>query len=182
MIEIPRDRTANVWKLGLGSVLIAVRMGLIGEGLPVWAVAIGAFAPGSTLVASNVHLILVHPPQLRATGAGVSFAGGDVLPWHEIAAIYQAGVPLHQYGHAGRTQAIGFTFRRTRTLLRLPSTLWLSTPLLGDVWISTLAADQRPQVLVAQLDAMWRQAAAGDEDRRVPAAGALPTARVIKRA
>jgi hypothetical protein len=52
---------------------------------------------------------------------------GAIIPWHDVAATYEAGIPIERYGFSVRTSAIDVRFRRARTLLRLPWSLWLST-------------------------------------------------------
>ena len=163
MIEIPRNLTANRWKLGVGVVLILIGIGSATDPRNLnWvrSVIVGAISivPGILFVVSNLRMLIVRPPQLRATDEGVAFAGGAVIPWHEIKGIYEAGTPIQRYGYSVKTRAIAFAFHRWSTLFRVPSTLWLSTMILGDVKISTYAAADPPSVLVPKLDSMRERA------------------------
>jgi hypothetical protein len=130
------------------------------------------------VISNNVQILMRRPLCLRATRDGVWFGGGPIIPWHEIKGIYEAGVPIERYGYKVRTRAIAFELRRKRTLLRLPSSLWLTSFAVGDVKVSVLAAHQEPIALVCQLDGM-RTLACGLEAGVLPGAATLPSARVI---
>lgn len=115
---------------------------------------------------------------MRATSDGVWFGGGPTIPWREIGAIYEAGVPIQRYGYSVLTRAIGFAFRRKRTVLRLPPSLWLTSFAFGDVRISTYARDELPSTLVGALEDM-RRAACGEEEGVVRGTCELPPARLL---
>jgi hypothetical protein len=84
--------------------------------------------------------------------------GDFVALWTEIAAIYEAGVPIERYGYRVRTRAINIAFRRVRVMFSVPSSLWLTTWSPGHVKISLYAVDELPMVVVARLQAMWMSA------------------------
>ena len=189
MLEIPRNVTPNIWKLVLGllTVVVAVGIGLdpipgheTVDALSRWIAPVTLAIIGLLLAWSNVRLLVRRPPWLRATAAGVWFGGGPVIPWQEIKAIYEAGIPIERYGYSVRTRAIGFAFHHRRTLLKLPSSLWLTTIAVGDVRVSVYAMNEQPSAVVFQLEAMRIQAC-GHEDGVVPGAVEPPTARVIAR-
>jgi hypothetical protein len=189
MLEIPRYFTANVWKLVLGIILVAAAVGLALDPAPRaaaidnperWTAPAMFALVGLPLIASNVRLLARRPPWLRATAAGIWFGGGPIIPWHEIKGVYEAGAPIRRYGYSVRTRAIAFSFHRTRTLFKLPSSLWLTTIAVGDVKVSVLAANEQPSALVFQLEAM-RMKACGNEDGTVPGAAEVPVARVVPR-
>lgn len=185
MLEIPRNVTANVWKLVGGILMLALAL-LIGLDAPDAAIEDPRhwFGPSIVvvlaipLVASNVRILIRRPPCLCATSDGVWFGGGPIIPWREIKGVYDAGVPIEHYGYKVRTRALGFEFHRKWTLLRLPSSLWLTTIAVGDVKVSVLAAQQEPVALVCQLDGMRRRAS-DPEAGPSPQAAALPRARVV---
>lgn len=135
---------------------------------------------GLAMIVSNVRMLLTRPPQLRATSDGVAFAGGALIAWREISGIYEASTRVREWGDTLLSRGITFTFHRKRTVLRLPSSLWLTTMAVGDVRISTRAADGLPVALVCTLDAMRRQAC-GEENRVVPGTSDVPPARVVRR-
>ena len=125
IVEIARNLTANVWKLGLGIGLVALAVLLLADDPRSWIGPALFAVPGVPLVVSNVFLLVTRRPWLRATSDGVWFGGGLTIPWREIGAIYEAGVPIQRYGYSVLTRAIGFAFHRRRTVLRLPPSLWL---------------------------------------------------------
>ena len=189
MLEIPRNIRANIWKLVLGAVLVAFAVLLAlfptpryeaidnpGRWIP--SVLFAAF--GVPLIVSNTRILVTRPPWLRATSEGLWFGGGPTIPWQEIHAIYEAGMPINAYGYSGRTSAIGFAFHRKRTLFRVPSSLWLTTIAFGDVKISVLEAEEQPRALVFQLEAM-RLKACGHEAGVIRGTTELPSARAVRR-
>jgi hypothetical protein len=145
---------------------------------PVAAVVL-LFALGVPLVASSLRLLIVRPPRLRATAEGLWFGGGSLVPWSEVKAIYQAGFNITMHGTRTKTSAVAIDFRRRRTLLRLPISLWLGSPFsVGDVDVSPHGSRTTTSVLVAQLDAM-RTVALGTDDPAAPEE--LPAARLVSR-
>jgi hypothetical protein len=189
MLEIPRNITANIWKLVLGAVLVALAVVLALEPAPGheaiddpgrWIPSVLFAVSGLPLIASNLRLLVRRPPWLRASSDGLWFGGGPTIPWQEVKAVYEAGVPIKRYGYSVRTSAIGFAFHHKRTVLRLPSSLWLTTIAVGDVKISVLAAEEQPSALVFQLDAM-RIKACGHEAGVIPGAAEVPAARTLRR-
>jgi hypothetical protein len=189
MLEIPRNITANIWKLVLGAVLVAAAVlfavfptpryeAIDDPGRWIPTAMFAAF--GVPFMVSNVRLLVTRPPWLRATSEGLWFGGGATIPWQDVKAVYEAGVPIERYGYSVRTSAIGFAFHRKRTLFRVPSSLWLTTIALGDVKISVLAAEEQPSALVFQLEAM-RLKACGHEAGVIRGAVELPSARAGRR-
>lgn len=162
MIEVPRHLAAHRWKLGLGVLLLLVCLLTLVDTPSSWTHAIALWAvfgiPGLLLIASNLRMLVVRPPQLRATSDGVAFAGGATIPWSEIDTIYEAGTPIERYGFSVRTKAIGFSLHRKRTLFRMPASVWLTTIAFGDVKVSTYAAADPPSVLALKLDRMRTRA------------------------
>jgi hypothetical protein len=189
MLEIPRNIRVNIWKLVLGAVLVALAVLLAlfpaapHEAIddPERWIPSAMFAVfGVPLIVSNVRLLVTRPPWLRATSEGLWFGGGATIPWQEVKAVYEAGVPIERYGYSVRTSAIGFAFHRKWTLFRVPSSLWLTTIAFGDVKISVLAAEEQPRALVFQLEAM-RLNACGHEAGVIRGAAELPSARAVRR-
>jgi hypothetical protein len=188
MLEIPRNITANIWKLVLGAVLVAGAVGLALDpsrgreaGDPGrWFPSVLFAASGLPLIVSNIRILVKRPPWLRASSHGLWFGGGPTIPWQEIKGVYEAGVPIERYGYSVRTRAIGFAFHHKRTVLRLPWSLWLTTIAVGDVKISVLASDEQPSALVFQLEAM-RIKACGHEAGVIPGAAEVPVARTLRR-
>ncbi|MBE7449267.1 MAG: hypothetical protein HS111_10310 [Kofleriaceae bacterium] len=181
MIEIPRNITANLWKLGLGIGLVVIAVLLMIDAPRLWIGPVLFAVPGIPLIISNALLIATRRPWLRATSEGAWFGGGPTISWRDISGIYEAGVPIERYGYSVRTRAIGFAFHRKRSLFRLPSTLWLTTSAFGDVRISTYAVDELPSTLVGMLEDM-RRAACGEENGVVRGTSEIPAARLIPRA
>jgi len=188
MLEIPRNVTPNIWKLVLGllTVVVAVGIGLdpipgheAVDALSRWIAPVTLAIIGLLLAWSNVRLLVRRPPWLRATAAGVWFGGGPVIPWQEIKAIYEAGIPIERYGFSVRTSAINVRFHRARTLLRLPWSLWLTTLAMDTVKVSLFAAADPPTTVLAQLEAL-RLSAVGHEDGAMPGSGGVPAARIVR--
>jgi hypothetical protein len=104
---------------------------------------------------------------------------GAIIPWHDVAAIYEAGIPIERYGFSVRTRAINVRFHRARTLLRLPCSLWLTTLAMDTVKVSLFAAADPSATVQAQLEAL-RLAAVGHEDGAMPGSGGVPAARIVR--
>jgi hypothetical protein len=177
--EIPRSITANVGKLVIGLFLAVLGAGLMWGERPLWQLSVAVWVIAVPLIASNTRLLVMHPPVLRATPEGLWFGGGAVIPWYEVECFYEAGVPIERYGFSVRTRAINVAFRRKRMVLRLPSSLWLTTWTPGHVKLSLHAVDELPNMVVSRLEAL-RKRASGDEVRE-PDAAALPGARIVSR-
>jgi hypothetical protein len=183
VLEIPRNVRANAWKLAAGVLLLGLgavsTVAAVSEDPRMWLVVALYVGSGVPLVASNARLLVTRPLVLRATSAGLWFGAGAIIPWQEIAAIYEAGVQIERYGYRVRTRAINIAFRRVRVMFRVPSWLWLTTWSPGHVKISLYAIDELPMVVVARLQAMW-MSACGQGDA-ASGAGELPPARVVER-
>lgn len=179
MIEVPRDLAANVWKLGLGILLAAGSLAVAFDHPPKW-IAVALLAVFALpLIAANTRLLLVRPPALRATPAGVAFSGSAIIAWQEIKAVYEILSPATGHGTSIQVRTLGFAFHRKRTLLRLPPSLWLISLVMG-VRISADASREASAVLAIKLDGL-RVAACGTEDGVVPGASEIPSARVVRR-
>lgn len=180
LIEIPRSRTANAVKLGLGFVLIAFGAALMPEPQPRWQLSFVLWFIAALLIVNNARMLLRRPPVLRATRGGLWFGGGPVIAWHEVAGIYEGGIQIERSGPVTRAPAINVAFHRKRTVLRLPSSLWLTACSPGHVKISLYALDEIPNAVVTRLEALRAQAAGGSELRTLDAA-APPRARIVSR-
>ena len=123
--------------------------------------------------------LVVRPPQLRATRAGLWFGGRAVIPWRQVQRVYEC-IPMGGHRHLVRGDLIGITFHRKRTLLRAPFRFWLPALMADDIRISLHGTSEVSSVVVAQLEAM-RMQACGDEVGFLPGAGKLPRARVVAR-
>lgn len=159
VLEIPRGLAAHVYKL-LGGVALLGIAALIATGRPSdWAGGLLLASPfaaaGLLLAAGHAAALLRHrAPHLRATRAGLWFGAGPLVPWRDVVAIYEAGVPIKRYGFSVKTSAINIRFGASRTLLRLPSSLWLSTYALDTVKISLFAISATPIAVVSRLEAL----------------------------
>ncbi|HET9627816.1 MAG TPA: hypothetical protein VFP84_40940 [Kofleriaceae bacterium] len=185
VLEIPRGLAAHIYKLLGGLALLGAAALAVTARLSDWPggllVSLPFVGPGLVLAAGNAAVILRRrSPQLRATRAGLWFGAGALVPWHDVAAIYEAGVPIQRYGFSVKTRAINIRFGRRRTLLRVPSSLWFTTFALDTVKISLFATPDQPASVVAQLDAL-RSVAVGHEDGVLAGTGEVPAARVIRR-
>jgi hypothetical protein len=183
VLEIPRGRAAHAYKLLGGLALLGITA-LIVTGRPeAWLTGLVLASPfaalGLLLTAGNAAVLLRRQAQLRATRAGLWFGAGAIVPWNDVAAIYEAGLPIQRYGFSVRTRAINVRFHRRRTLLRVPSSLWLTTFALDTVKISLFAAAAPPAAVVVKLEAL-RLAAVGHEDGALPGASEVPAARVVR--
>jgi len=185
VVELPRGVTAHIYKLLGGLALLGV-VALAVTGRPTeWQsgllISFPFAAVGVLLTAGHAAaLIRRRTPQLRATRAGLWFGAGAIIPWHDVAAIYEAGIPIERYGFSVRTTAINVRFHRARTLLRLPWSLWLTTLAMDTVKVSLFAAADPPATVLAQLEAL-RLAAVGHEDGAMPGSAEVPAARIVRK-
>jgi len=183
VLEIPRGVASHVYKFVGGLVLLGI-VALAATGRPgEWRSGLAVASPfalvGLFLATSHgVALLRRRAPLLRATCAGLWFGAGGIVPWEDVAAIYDAGIPIVRYGFSVRTRAINIRFRNPRTLLRVPSALWLTTLALDTVELSLFATRQPPPAVIARLDGL-RLAAIGHEDGALPGAGDVPVARIV---
>jgi len=183
VLEIPRALAAHAYKLLGGVALLGIAALVITAQpdalLPGLLTASPVAPPGLLLAAGNAAaLIRRRTPQLRATREGLWFGSGPIVPWHNVAAIYEAGIPIERYGFSVRTRALNIRFRRRRTLLRLPWSLWLTAFAMDTVKISLFAAADSPAAVLVKLEA-FRVAALGHEDGTLPGASEMPAARIV---
>jgi hypothetical protein len=185
VLEIPRGLAAHIYKLLGGLALLGIAALAVTARPSDWPAGLLISSPfavaGLLLAAGNAAVILRRrAPQLRATRAGLWFGAGALVPWHDVAAIYEAGIPIERYGFSVKTRAINIRFGRKRTLLRVPSSLWLTTFALDTVKISLFASSDQPAAVVVRLEVL-RLAAVGHEDGVLAGAGEVPAARVVQR-
>lgn len=178
-LEISRRRLGwAVVKLGLGAMLVLGAVAVWSEPAPpelrddvVYQIfPFVMLVTGAVPVLSNGWLLIRRPIVLRATDDGVWFGAGPVIPWRDVAYVYESGIFWQKYGHSGRTISVSFSFHRARTMFKLPPFLWCTTWRFGDVRISAADAEDPPQVLVARLGHLVRSSSAELAD--------LPEARI----
>ena len=179
LLEIPRSVAANVTKLGLSLLLIVFGAAMMPGPRSAWQLGVILWVIAAMLIVNNIRMLVRRPPMLRATREGLWFGGGPLIAWHEVACVYEAGIPIERYGFSVRTRAINIAFHRKRTMLRLPSSLWLTTWTPGQVKISLYTLDDLPNAVVTRLEALRKQAT-GDDVRALDAV-APPSARVVSR-
>lgn len=180
--EIPRGRVAHVWWVAPCIGLVAASMSLFREPTTTLGerMALGLFIAILVAVMWRGANRVPRTARLRATGEGVRFGGRAIVPWHEITAIYEAGVEITYYSFSAKTPAINIGFHRRRTLLRVPVSLWFTTLTPATVKIALYASELSPSVVVARLEAV-RIAACGHENGVLPGASEVPAARIVVR-
>lgn len=186
MLEIPRTVSSSVSKLLFGCFLALIALAVVTSPSTARDPAIGyvlggiVALPALLMIASNVRLLIQRPVALRATDAGVWFGGGPLIPWGEVASIYESTAPVQLMFLTATADGIVIAFRRKRTVLRLPLAWWLTSYRLGVVRISTTRVQRPPAAIAAQLEQL-RFAACGHEDGALPGATEPPAARLLRR-
>jgi hypothetical protein len=174
-IELPCRIGFAIGALMAGLMLVGMAVPLAVGGKPVaeWVFIGGCGAP---LLLHGLRGVLLRPPHLRATAAGLWFGGGRIVPWSAVKAIYPSAMDVQISHVRTKTKAVSIDFHRRRTLLRLPVRAWFATiACVGDIDVGCGNAS----VLASQLDAM-RALACGIEDGVVVGAAPLPAARLVK--
>jgi hypothetical protein len=145
----------------LGGFILGLLLALVGLFIYAESMVGGVvvIAIGGVMMLSSGRGLISSAPQVRATDAGVSFSGGPVIPWSAIKQIYVGKLDVQVRGYSGRTASIAIDFHHRRTMFRLPVRMWLASPLaVGDVDVSPAATADRPDVIVAKLEAMRQRA------------------------
>jgi hypothetical protein len=181
VFEVPRNIFVNLAKLGVGVMLPVVGIAPVAGCPQLWSIAMPFVIAGVLLVAGNARAVLERPPLLRATGEGLWFGGGSIIPWHEVASIYYPRVRDITGRPAFQTRELRIAFHRRRTLLATPWTLWFPAVPLGRVAISLETLHGPTRTIVAQLETMRRRACGDDNTMPGRRITKPPVARVVKR-
>lgn len=177
MFEVPRNLLVTLGRIGAGLMLLVISTVpcLCGGA---WHVAAPFMLAGLLIVAAHARAFLVRPPLLRATRGGLWFGGRAIIPWREVAKVYDAGRCLENVYGSTWSRELGIEFRRRGAVLAAPWPLWFIA-LPGRRAIVSLETVEEPSaIVVARLEAM--RAGALDHELEEQSAPP-PRARVVRR-
>jgi hypothetical protein len=177
VFEVPRNLLVSLGRVGAGLMLLVV------SAVPcmcggAWHVAAPFVLASFVILAASARAFLLRPPVLRATRAGLWFGGGAIIPWREIAKVYDAGRCLENVYGSTWSRELGIAFHRRGAVMAAAWPVCLTALPFRRAILSLETVEEPSASVVARLEAMRASGVDHELDGR---STPPPRARVVRR-